>query len=470
VGALLVTWSLGTARYGGPDEPAHVIRAYAVAHGDVLGDRPDPATLDLAPGYRVVDVPASLASGDPACFRHDSTVTPDCAVASTSTEPVAAATSAGINPPLYYAVVGTLARLGDAADPTSYRIAAALLAGVVLLLAARRMAPLARRSNRAGLVALAAVTPAAWFLFGVVNPNALEITLAALAWVGVARWWCEPDHRTARAALWIGVPLAVAVTARPVALATAGAALALTCLAGRPTRRALVALGAPLAAALLSLAAWQAALGAGFVDDPRTARRGSIVDALGQALGGLPRTAAELVGSLGWLEYRAPLIAQLLWCAALVAVCRRGWRSSDRRLRRATAVWAVLLVATPVVFEVAFFGSIGPIWQGRYSIPLWLGGAALVVIAQHDSGDERRYRGLTTVLPVLAAVEVLTFWTVLRRATVGTDGSWWFAHAVTVGAPDHPRFLLVAHLALVMLLAVTMQRHRSLTARHSASQ
>jgi len=132
VGALLVTWSLGTARYGGPDEPAHVIRAYAVAHGDVLGDRPDPATLDLAPGYRVVDVPASLASGDPACFRHDSTVTPDCAVASTSTEPVAAATSAGINPPLYYAVVGPLARLGDAADPTSYRIAAALLAGVVL--------------------------------------------------------------------------------------------------------------------------------------------------------------------------------------------------------------------------------------------------------------------------------------------------------------------------------------------------
>jgi hypothetical protein len=221
---------------------------------------------------------------------------------------------------------------------------------------------------------------------------------------------------------------------------------------------------------LLSLAAWQAALGAGFVDDPRTARQGSMVDAVGQALGGLPRTAAELVGSLGWLEYRVPLVAQLLWFAALVVVCRRTWRSSDRWLRRATAVWAVLLVATPVVFEVVFFGSIGPIWQGRYSIPLWLGGAALVVVAQHDSGDERHDRGLTTAVPVLAAVEVLTFWTVLRRSTVGTDGSWWFTHAVTVGAPDHPRFLLVAHLALVILLAVTMQRHRSLTAHHSASQ
>ena len=449
------------------------MRAYAVAHGEVRGERPDPATLDLAPGYRIVDVPASLASGDPACFRHDSTVTPDCAVPSTSVEPVAAATSAGINPPLYYAVVGTLARLGDTADPISYRIAAALLVGVVLLLAARRMAPLARRSQRAALVGLAAVTPAAWFLFGVVNPNALEIALAALAWVGVARWWCEPNHRTARAALWIAVPLAVAVAARPVALATAVAALALTYLASRPTRRVLAALVAPLMAALLSLAVWQAVLGVGVVDDPRTARQGSVIDALGQAVGGLPRTAAELVGSLGWLEYRAPLVVQLLWLAALAMVVGAAWRGTGRRWRTAAAVWAVLLVATPVVFEVVFYASIGPIWQGRYSIPLWLGGAALVAIAQHASGDRAgrdEHRNRVAVPTVLAAVEVFTFWTVLRRSTVGTDGSWWFTDAVTVGAPDHPWLLLVVHVALVTVLAAMAHRGRVLTAGRLTSQ
>ena len=99
---LLATWAIGTARYGGPDEPAHVLRASAVAHGQVQGEVPDSASIELAPGYRIVDVPASLASGDPACFRHDSAVTPDCAVPSTSTATVPAATSAGVNPPLYW--------------------------------------------------------------------------------------------------------------------------------------------------------------------------------------------------------------------------------------------------------------------------------------------------------------------------------------------------------------------------------
>ena len=65
------------ARYGGPDEPAHVVRAHAVAHGDLLGD-PVPG---LPPGYRAVTVPASLGTGDPACYRHDPTVPSDCAAA-----------------------------------------------------------------------------------------------------------------------------------------------------------------------------------------------------------------------------------------------------------------------------------------------------------------------------------------------------------------------------------------------------
>ena len=455
------------------------MRAYSVAHGDLLGERPDPTTLDLAPGYRFVDVPASLASGDPACFRHDSTVTPDCAVPSSAAQVVTAATSAGINPPLYYAVVGTIARLGGAAEPASYRIAAALLVGLVLLLAVRRMAPLARSTGRVALTALAVATPATWALFGVVNPNALEIALAALAWVGVARWWCEPDRRTVAAALWIGVPLAVAVAARPVALATATAAVAITCLAARPTHRTLVALGAPLAAAVLSLVLWQAALGEGLVDDPRTARQGSVVEALGQAIGGLPRTGAELVGSLGWLEYRAPLVATLLWFAAVVAVVGSGRRSTDRRWRAATAVWCLMLVATPVVFEVVFYESIGPIWQGRYSIPVWLGGAALVAIASHDTADGHSRTDPRRPLPpmpgavvmsVVAVVEVITFWTVLHRATVGTDGSWWFADAVSVGAPDHPRLLLVVHAALVVLLAAAVQRRAVHTVARPASQ
>ena len=68
--ALMLTWSMATARYGGPDEPAHVLRAAAAADGDLVGAR----VAALAPGYRGVAVPAALATGDPSCFRHDKRV------------------------------------------------------------------------------------------------------------------------------------------------------------------------------------------------------------------------------------------------------------------------------------------------------------------------------------------------------------------------------------------------------------
>jgi hypothetical protein len=483
---LLATWALGTARYGGPDEPAHVLRAYAVAHGQAQGEVPDSASIELAPGYRIVDVPASLASGDPACFRHDSAVTPDCAVPSTSTATVPAATSAGINPPLYYALVGSLARLGDESQPLTYRFAAAALVAAVLALTAWRLAPLAHRPPWAATVALGAITPAAWFLFGVVNPNSLEIALAALAWVGVARWWCSPDERTPSAAWWIGVPMAAAVAIRPVALSTAATVLAIVYLAARPRKRAAMAMWVSIVAAIASLALWQVVLGMAVVDDPRTAEQGSVAHAFGEAIAGLPRSAAELVGSLGWLEYWAPVVAQLAWGVAVVAavvagrhdVLRARTLTSDladrparRRLQAAAVVWLVALVATPVVFEVVFFGSIGPIWQGRYSISLWLGGAALVISAGTGPAALRSIAlgrlGGAAAIGCLALAEVATFWAVVRRATVGTDGSWWFTDAVDIGAPAHPRLLLIVHVAIVAVLALGLAHRFARRDRYS---
>ena len=42
------TWAFAIARYGGPDEPAHIIRSAAVAHGDLVGQ----PVAGLEPGYR----------------------------------------------------------------------------------------------------------------------------------------------------------------------------------------------------------------------------------------------------------------------------------------------------------------------------------------------------------------------------------------------------------------------------------
>jgi hypothetical protein len=34
---VLATWAVGMPRFGSPDEPAHVYKAYGTAHGELLG-------------------------------------------------------------------------------------------------------------------------------------------------------------------------------------------------------------------------------------------------------------------------------------------------------------------------------------------------------------------------------------------------------------------------------------------------
>src|SRR5687768_14169530 len=95
---VLATWVIGVPRFGAPDEPAHMYKAYGTAHGDLRGDP--------APGYpdnlREFDVPLSLAPGDLDCVTGDPTIPFACATTPTGQT----ISSAAPYPPYYYAVVG----------------------------------------------------------------------------------------------------------------------------------------------------------------------------------------------------------------------------------------------------------------------------------------------------------------------------------------------------------------------------
>lgn len=451
---LLIGWAAGTGRYGGPDEPAHVLRAYAVAHGEVIGERADVLTS----GYRVVWVPERLASGDPACYRHSPTVSSACAAATGGDGLVWVATSAGINPPLYYALVGGLVRLvGDPADSTSYRLAAAALVLAVLAVALARLRPW----RGTGVLVLAALTPSAWFLFGVVNPNGLEVALVLLAWVGVARWLDAGDPAAApapgrplAAAAWIAVPLSLAIAIRPVALMAAAAVLAVVERGRRPTWRQRAVLWGALVPAVVSLVVWNRIVGLE-LDDPRTAAPGAALPALWTSLGDLPSTVGELVGSLGWLEYRVPWPVQLVWWVALAgAVVAVGRTAAPPHRRAVWWAWGAVVLLVPVVFEVVLRGHVGPIWQGRYSLPAFLGVGALVLARARDVGA----RVIVTVGAVAATAEVTTYWTVVRRAAVGTDGAWWPSGGHTSSALLSPGAWLGVHVATVVAVAAVSGR------------
>ena len=139
----------------------------------------------LEPGYRQVSVAAPLVSGDPGCFRHDQNATAACAIVVDGPGTGSVATSAGTAPPWYYLAVGWTARvLSSGRDTIGFRVASVLMCAAILGYAWPDRIAVGR-----GVWLLAAITPSAWFLFGVVGTSGVEVALIALALVeAVARF------------------------------------------------------------------------------------------------------------------------------------------------------------------------------------------------------------------------------------------------------------------------------------------
>ena len=435
------TWAFSIARYGGPDEPAHVIRAAAVAQGDILGKPVD----GLEAGYRQVTVPATLASGDPACFRHDATVTASCTSVSRSTADIQVATSAGTSPPWYYAIVGLIARaMSTGNGALAYRMATVLLCAVILGYALAR----SHRFGGSGWLVVA-LTPSAWFLIGVVGTSGIEIALVALALVeAVGRFHTHAGDSESLAR--VTVPLAICMLLRPAAVVDVVAvALVLIPTLRRPVaKRDMTLIALPLVLVAAATLAWNRWTGL-VVNDRRTADSDSMVTALRRSLGGIPTTVHQAVGALGWNEFYAPTIAQLVWLATLVFAVY--WIVVHTRERWWHLRWVVAALLLPTLIEVIVHRRIGGIWQGRYSIPFAMAG--VLYTGGAVSPSRVKLRGL---LIAASAAEVLTLWHTLRRFMVGLDGSLTLRHA-TWHPPLNPWLLLLVNgVAMAWLAALVL--------------
>jgi hypothetical protein len=465
---IISSFGIVTGRYGGPDEPAHVIRAAAVAQGDFTGS----AAEGMDEGFRVVTVPIGVGSGDPSCYRHDPRASPNCAEAAVTPSTVTVATAAGTYPPYYYLVVGGVTRLvGGANDPAVYRVVASLLVAAVLTMVLLRIR--GWRNRTAAVLAVAMLPPAAWFLFGVVNPNGLEIALFALAWAGVVEHLSKqtPNGPSSHVSTGLQVAawaIALAIAIRPVAVFTLPT-VAVVLTAFTPAhrrvslldRRVLLRLAAPIAAAFILTAVWHLVLPAA-TSDSRTASSLSLRSAIGRAASDTDDTIREIVGSLGWLEYAAPGLAQLgWWCVvggAFIACIGAGGRWTAQFVATCLAV-----LATPVAFETITAGRVGFIWQGRYSISAALGVVAVGVVAaglvadNHDQLLAKRARWVAPFAATLAICSVvITLWQVARRYTVGADGPWRLTPA-NWSAPVHPWIAVAAAVAALGLLVAWWQ-------------
>ena len=443
---ICVTWALAIGRYGGPDETGHVIRAAAVADGQIIG-----ATVPgLVTGFRAETVAAPLATGDPSCYRHDKRVPSTCADGDSHAVGLRrVASSAGTNAPWYYAAVGLPVRLiSETAVVDWYRIfAAALFAGTI---GAAMMRVRRTSADNGVIVIVAAISPVVWFLGGVVNPSSMEIALALLAWTGVERLRTAGCSSVSEL-VWISVPCGIAVIIRPVSAVFVATVLVVIWLFRRPARSTIalsrrawaVLMAGPFVGVVASFV-WSRVTSVA-VSDSRAAMLLPLTHVFWQSLTGTADTLHEIGGSLGWLEFSAPSVVQWLWWLMVVSC---GW-AAMRSATRPRLAWLFVLASVilfPIAFETALAGRLGFIWQGRYSIPTAVG---LVVLGSSNwSSAVLRRRALTMAALVAAGVlELTTLWTALRRYTVGTNGSWFFTN--TRWHPPASPWLLIAANAIL---------------------
>src|SRR5690606_14964644 len=136
------------------------------------------------------------------------------------------------------------------------------------------------------------------------------------------------------------------------------------------------------------------------------------------------------------------------------------------------------LAATVVslCFYVGLEGSLlrqtGPVFQGRYLLPLAMGIVMLAGRGVDESAPERRRRllpALGVVVGITAAAQLVAIWFGARRFAVGSDGAVWFVGDAR-WQPDIPQAvsLLVAVVAITGLRVWVWTAARGDAARERA--
>ncbi len=437
---LCAAWAISTPIAAVPDEPAHLVKAASVVRGQLVGSSGE--------NGQVVVVPQWVAfTHTQACFAFDGSITADCAepLRGDSAELVEASTTAGLYNPTYYAIVGLPSLVfSDSTGVFGMRIMSGVATAAFLALSLTIVAALPRRRVPL-LVMLVAVTPMVLYLGGSVNPNGLETSATLAAFVGALSLVTFPDPGSVRnRAIVVAVSAAVAVNMRGLSplwvLLALGAPLILatrqrllTLFATRSIRWMIVAIGVAASASI----AWivgSGSLVSGIGVAASSARPEVPYTGASPLVGfysvvqGTFELAQNMVGVFGWLDTPAPIGVYFLWSGfvgslgVISFVVLRG-----RPLLLVTSL-LVGVVVVPAVVQGAYITGGGYIWQGRYTLPLFvcaIAGMGVLVSEKLPVGPWRWIRRLSAAVIVLWSVgQFFAFAMAIRRYSVGVLDSW----------------------------------------------
>jgi hypothetical protein len=128
--------------------------------------------------------------------------------------------------------------------------------------------------------------------------------------------------------------------------------------------------------------------------------------------------AFEAIAVFPTVTELAPTIVYALWGIPLIAMVVLTCRQAARRVRFALAATVVLLVAIPSVFTAITYADEGISWQGRYSLPLWLGVSALAGLVAAGWTRERLPALVPMVFVMMATAVTVSTVAVGRRETL----------------------------------------------------
>lgn len=378
---LQVAWVLAIPPFAASDEFDHAYRAAAVARGEWVAP---PTTATRGTGARV-HVPADIVeAAAPECRRLPYTTSADCR-GERSGDTVSVASGAGRYNPFFYFLVGSAALPFDGTAALYAMRSAGLLLCLALVVAALYAASAPTAWPRAGLAM--ALTPVALFSSSMAAPNGLEIVSAAAFWTALLAL-ARPDAATAgRRRSLLGI-LAVSgvllVTVRSLGPLWCVLACLAVIVAVRPQPRALArSLMRPDAAGVTAVVGSAALLSVWWV---RTQGSLTIGVEKMEPTPTMEKITLSLQANIVWLfqsiaafptrDILAPLPVYVcglaLFFASLVLVRRMP---SPYRTAAVLVLLATSLLPTAVTLRT--FDDYGIAWQGRYTLPLALGVAAI---------------------------------------------------------------------------------------------
>jgi hypothetical protein len=465
-------WCIADPLYAGPDEPAHVIKAAALDHGQLTGEKLSPRLArKLRNGrqdYLMVRVPAFYGPVSTAtCFSYLHDVTAACFKVDGSARNVDGATYVARHPPAYYAAVGIASWFGQTGPSAVYimRFLSALITGGLIATAITAL----RRSAAPRLLAVGlaiAITPMVLFMNSVVNPSGLEISASLVVWICGLILVVHAHERVDRLLVTaVGIAGCVLALTRQLGPLWLGLiALTMLGLANRAGLRNLARSksarlwAALIAASSLAQVAWNVIVKP--LDVSRSGKPVVHADApeiVRTTLGATFFRYREMIGNFGWLDTMSPAVTWALWTVVLAFLFFAAlfWVT-----RRQMAVLLALLLATivvPVVIESMEYREAPYSWQGRYTLPIALGIPILAAVALASTERGRRLmtgRLVVTIGVLLGVAHFFAFAQNLRRYTVGYDGEIQFWKHAHWSPPLSPLLLVILYaIAVGMFIA-----------------